>query len=554
MAGRGSVRAPSAFLLPMRLQEIAPRGGTPRILAGRGASLTHPGLRLLSPATRDAMAPVMQPTGLFGTGEPDPSTGALPTDVVSADGAMAPDPSAQPALPEMPQMQVPTLLAAPKQGLAVRAASALADTPAYHPNAYESQGSAIGRGLISGVARGYSSGTLSDYTDRAAGVSAQNVANKTAADSHNAMAQKAWETRLGIAKDDAGNWTITQDQANKYPALSPFVGRSTKPNLIMDAVAKEQERQAKLPTQKPDDKRMIQDLVAHGTLNPGQGASLLSGMDDATRKEVQTMHTAASGGGGDGATGGRFDPVQIAENWRTGVSAPDPSRYTKGQYGIIEGEWSKWFKQHHLPIQSLTDRIADWQQFKSNISTFEGSAFQKLDINLRAMTPSISLARAYSTDLSKVAPRYTDKTVNQLAQWLQSDHNFGTPEQRVAVQRFVSQATAVHMQFAQMLMAGGTPTDKAMEEAEQVLPLHASADSYDAALDVASHDVNIRRDAYDEAKMQRGTNQYAPNYKQNNGTIRMYDPRGRELDVPPDQVERYRGLGAKFVKPGEGGI
>lgn len=169
--------------------------------------------------TGDSLSGALPP-GLYG---PDDPALGLPLDAESVGdaGGVSDALSVVPA----PEFDSPSLLAAPRAGLAVRAASALAGLPAFQQRPFEGGGSRFGRGLLSGLAGGFSRGTLLDYGNKAQAVSAANQVAQTQADRNNALKLETWKLRLGLAAKGADDWEITPDMAGKYPALAPLVGR-----------------------------------------------------------------------------------------------------------------------------------------------------------------------------------------------------------------------------------------------------------------------------------------------------------------------------------------
>jgi hypothetical protein len=99
--------------------------------------------------------------------------------------------------------------------------------------------------------------------------------------------------------------------------------------------------------------------------------------------------------------------------------------------------------------------------------------------------------------------------MNALAQKLQQNYSFGGPAQQAAVSRLVGQAEATRLQLASLYMAGGAPTDQAMKHASEILDYKKPPTAFSAQLDVAQNDVLLRRNAYQDAAMQKGVNPYA---------------------------------------------
>lgn len=226
--------------------------------------------------------------------------------------------------------------------------------------------------------------------------------------------------------------------------------------------------------------------------------------------------SASTLSGANTAFGPGFDPDVIATGLHDGTIPPDPSGFSRGQWGMIATSYRTKY-----PLDNLTRKTGDWKSLITNIRTMNGSKFQQMGVNLDATDKAIALTRQFSDELSQIAPRYAVMPINKLAQLAQSKFNFGGPEQAAAVQRFVSQANATQLQLASVYMNGAAPTDQAMKHAAEILDYKSAPAAFSASLDVASKDVALRRLAYQSSQMHRGTNEYG------DGTVRMRSPSGK---------------------------
>ena len=485
---RGPARTPTSLLLPMQLQQMTdPRVPLPRALAGRGPSLSHPGFSPLSGATRSALSPILQVPGSFG---PGPDVGGLPEGPPAGNvgSDMGPD-----GMPAPPAVQRPTLLAMPEQGLAVRAASALADTPAYSPLPFESAGSAIGRGPLSGAARGFAGSTLSDYSAKAAGVATENKTRQAAADEANHLATETYLKRYGAALDDRGKIEVNQKIADDTGL--PVGAKVTGDDIARARLA----QQAQKDREASDPTVPVHDPLVAKVLGIEPGGTTRQSRYLEGYKAAHPNTTS----GGNGAFGPGFDPVGIAQAIHEKNNAPDPSGFSRGQWGMIVSAWNKQF-----PGENLTQPIADWKSFTRNINTMQGSKFTAMGVNLEASDKAIALTRQYAASLADVAPQFANLPMNDLAQKVQQKFNFGGPQQQAAISRLIGQAEAIRLQLASLYMAGGAPTDQAMKHASEILNYKMPPVAFAAQLDVAQNDVRLRREAYFDAAQLKGVNPY----------------------------------------------
>jgi hypothetical protein len=123
-----------------------------------------------------------------------------------------------------PEYVPPELLGAPPLDFGSRLALGLSQIPPYQQRPYESGGTRFGRGLISGMAGGFSRSGVAGMQRQEQTRTTENAARKDVADRNYGVARKTWELRLGnqfkLEADKAGDVPLTPKmwQAMGIPA------------------------------------------------------------------------------------------------------------------------------------------------------------------------------------------------------------------------------------------------------------------------------------------------------------------------------------------------
>lgn len=250
-------------------------------------------LRLLATSAMDGSGGLTAPSEGVGLG--DPLTGLL-----GAAGEAS-------AMPEPPVYAAPPVSPIPMPGFLDRAAAGLASTPAYAPRPYESAGSAVASGLLSGLARGFGGGRLLGMQTEQANREATAKANATEADRNYANQLETWKVRLKKYMDDSGNVKVGKDLINLYPGLRPFSGQSIPTDKLLPYVSQVAASTGKnARTVDPNDDALLSALVGSKTITSGQANYFRSrGMTEDERSTLATKGVP----GGAGGMGGGSDPM-----------------------------------------------------------------------------------------------------------------------------------------------------------------------------------------------------------------------------------------------------
>lgn len=359
---------------------------------------------------------------------------------------------------------------------------ALAQALAGAAQMYNSSGARQNTGLAAGL--NFASGLGSGFARQGERVDQQNATNRQAAMNANQL-----------------NWLASQEAEKEKRAQAGRIELKQTPS--------EHNPSTLLP--------VTEDMLRVSGVT-GYTAGQMVGKDvwEAIQSEAKRRMPPARGSGmGNGAFGADFDPHTIAQGIHDRTIAPDPAGFSRGQWGMIATAYLNDFHG-----DSLATRTGEWKRFTKNIATMEGSKFTQMGVNLGATDSAIALARQYSDELSRVAPRYAATPINRLAQLVQQNYNFGSPQVSAAVSRFVAQAEATRLQLASVYMNGGSPTDQSMKHASEIIDYRKPPAAFAAQLDVAQADVQLRRNEYDRAHEMR-QNVYA---NPGGGRVRMKAP------------------------------
>lgn len=116
-------------------------------------------------------------------------------------------------MPEPPTPVMPELLPPEPLGFRERLAMGLSQMPAYQPRPYESGGTRFGRGLISGLAGGFSRAGVADIQRKDETRKIENATRTTAADLANRTSLETWRQRVSqhfkLEADKAGEVAMT---------------------------------------------------------------------------------------------------------------------------------------------------------------------------------------------------------------------------------------------------------------------------------------------------------------------------------------------------------
>jgi hypothetical protein len=124
---------------------------------------------------------------------------------------------------------MPELLPPEPLGFRDRLAMGLSQMPQYQPRPYESGGTRFGRGLISGLAGGFSRAGVADIQRKDETRKLENATRSTTADLANRTSMETWRQRVTahfkLKADKAGNVTLTKEAAEAAGLPASAAGR-----------------------------------------------------------------------------------------------------------------------------------------------------------------------------------------------------------------------------------------------------------------------------------------------------------------------------------------
>ena len=267
-----------------------------------------------------------------------------------------------------------------------------------------------------------------------------------------------------------------------------------------------------------------------------------TGLEKATPGQIATYMKPPSPGAGLSGMGklyGEVDAEALADAIHQRLQPPDVTQYGRPAAAATASFLQTKYHENYYAMNM------QWKRMITNIRTMEGTRFTSLGVNLNSADKALDLLSQYSDELSKVAPRFSNLPMNDLAQKVQQNYNFGGPEVQAAVARLVSQGAATQLQLAGVYANGGTPTDQELRQARDIINFKAPPAVLGGQIDVGHADVQLRRDAYEGARMVRGDVQAPTVAPSDTGRVQMVAPDGSTIYVPQQDVVRARSLGAR---------
>lgn len=393
--------------------------------------------------------------------------------------------SAQLSAPEAPALQVPNVLGSGPLNFSDRAGISLSGLPEFQQHPFESTGSRVGRGLLSGLAEGFSKNSLLAQGKRQQAIDVANKANATMADHNNAVAMESWKARL------ADFYKTKQDENGKVivngPMASEFgipVGTKLDPERAIEMHIKAQ-GDARIPA----DASLVGGLVGARTITKAQGDYFLK--NGWTQKQRDELATKGVPGATamitvDSANGGLTDKAidQAAERyWSTGTL---PSGMGGAAVGRNNRIMSRAAELH--PEGGLATNSAEYSANKSSLQqltkTYDATtAFSRTaGANLQILMPHLKA-------LADTGSPWLNKPLREIQGGL------GDPN----VAAFNTAINVVRPEFARILNNPnmvGQYTEGQQREMQHVLDGSATLGQFAATVDVLEKDAANKRTMY----------------------------------------------------------
>lgn len=182
---------------------------------------------------------------------------------------------------------------------------------------------------------------------------------------------------------------------------------------------------------------------------------------------------------------GNFDPKLIAEGIKLGDLPPDPSGYTRGQWGLIATAMRKY-----NPEYNLSEAKTDWNGVQKFVASANNVTQLKLRQSIDFATDAIPVLHNLYDDWKKVGTSSGFKLLNKGA--LATMKNL-PGEAGAAAQALDTEISDITDALAQVYMGGNSPTDKALGLAMQNLNSDWNEETFNKALKLLDTNLGIRK-------------------------------------------------------------
>ena len=199
--------------------------------------------------------------------------------------------------------------------------------------------------------------------------------------------------------------------------------------------------------------------------------------------------------------------------------------------------------------------IRDWQSG----NTFFGSMNSRISIQQRgAATTLFNTLNTYDKlidDVARRVPQGTNKPLNELIQLVGRNSNMYGPDATVALRQLSGADKTIVSELAQVLSAGGVPTDEARQLAKQEVDQYWGKMPIKAALQQIKHFTRIRLNAmYNQTPYSIGSELgdiiqepdmwnpggVVPTDTDTHATITFMGEDGRVFNIPAEQAAKFR--------------
>lgn len=453
-----------------------------------------PRLSILRPLTPEATnpaaglsLPILSPIGPSGA----PIT-SLPAFFSSdpSSGPAGPPLDATGGVPGPPQYASPNLLQMPKPGFGLLAARGLAQMGPLVQHPYESPASRGIRGLLHGLAAGYSGAAMQSAATDEANRAATNAVevgkaatiNKTLEAQYTAKLTDYYKTKA----NDRGQVQISPEMVKNGLYKKDMLGK-------WDSVGSVKKAQDDARTVEPQDSALLAGLAQAGTITKAQATAGAVGLTAAERSKLLTEGVPKSSGGGVfGSMISEMDPKAVASEIVAGRMVPDLSSYGRPFQSAVASILARDYKFDYM--RANTDYKSVQRHFMS-ANTGLQLRFQQAIDNAMQTTPVLS---DLNDQLTKVAPRFAVTPLNMLANTAAKE-GLGTPEATAAATKMYALATALQFELAVVYQGGGVPTDQAMKRASSIIDPNASPKRIAAQIAIAERELTMRQNAINNA-------------------------------------------------------
>lgn len=206
-----------------------------------------------------------------------------------------------------------------------------------------------------------------------------------------------------------------------------------------------------------------------------------------------------------GATGQGFDPGSVAQSIIEGQVAPDPTGFSRGQWGMIVGEVRKLDPKFNLMKAGL-----DYRGVRQYVQTLNQGQQLRLRQNAQNATVTAGYIRDLIQEIRQAAPPRTPVTALNRAQLGAIKNGAYGPAAADAATRLEAQIAAWRLEMANVYSGGYAAQEAHLKEANHLIDPNWSLNRIEAGLGIGERDTNIRLNAVNEAGAMGPSNPLVP--------------------------------------------
>lgn len=206
-----------------------------------------------------------------------------------------------------------------------------------------------------------------------------------------------------------------------------------------------------------------------------------------------------------GATGAGFDATSVAQSILEGKVPPDPTGFSRGQWGMIVGEARKLDPNFNLMKAGL-----DYKGVAQQVRTLNQGQQLRLRQNAQNAMVTAGYIRDLIAEIRQAAPARMPVTVLNRAQLNAIKNGAYGPDAANAATRLEAQIAAWRLEMANVYSGGYAAQEAHLKEANHLIDPNWSLNRIEAGLGIGERDTNIRLNAVNEAGAVTPSNPLVP--------------------------------------------
>lgn len=244
-----------------------------------------------------------------------------------------------------------------------------------------------------------------------------------------------------------------------------------------------------------------------------------------------------------GATGAGFDPKSVAQSIIEGQVPPDPTGFSRGQWGMIVGAVRDLDPKFNLMKSGL-----DYRGVAQHVRTLNQGQQLRLRQNAQNAMVTAGYIRDLIQEIRQAAPARTPVTVLNRAQLNAIKNGAYGPQAADAATRLEAQIAAWRLEMANVYSGGYAAQEAHLKEANHLIDPNWSLNRIEAGLGIGERDTNIRLNAVNEAGAVTPSNPLVPGAEPS-GSVNI-GPNAMPLGAPaptPSQAKQVSVVGSNGV-------